>query len=104
MSQDGSQTYKLFKNYNDEIQMQEVLDDTQLIKSSRVINIKAQHIDDLNMFQCIVVDKETENKTYNLRSLEATLPTEDGIKAASLLESDPDNIINMAYSLKNKDK
>jgi hypothetical protein len=104
MSQDGSQTYNLFKNYNDEIQMQEVLDDTQLIKSSRVINIKAQHIDDLNMFQCIVVDKETENKTYNLRSLEATLPTEDGIKAASLLESDPDNIINMAYSLKNKDK
>ena len=104
MSQDGSQTYNLFKNYNDEVQMQEVLDDTQLIKSSRSINIKAQHIDDLNMFQCIVVDKETENKTYNLRSLEATLPTEDGINAASLLESDPDNIINMAYSLKNKDK
>lgn len=104
MSQNGSQTYNLFKNYNDEVQMQEVLDDTQLIKSSRSINIKAQHIDDLNMFQCIVVDKETENKTYNLRSLEATLPTEDGIKAASLLESDPDNIINMAYNLKNKDK
>ena len=93
-----------FKDFNDEVQMQEVLDDTELIKSSRIINIKAQHIDDLNMFQCIVVDKETENRTYNLRRLEATLPTEDGINAASLLESDPNNIINMAYSLKNRDK
>lgn len=104
MSQDGSQTYNLFIDYNGEVQMQKVLDDTELIKSSRIINIKAQHIEDLNMFQCIVVDKELENKTYNLKNLEQTLPTEEEINTASLLENNVDNIISTAYDLKNKDK
>lgn len=104
MSQDGSQTYNLFIDYNGEVQMQKVLDDTELIKSSRIINIKAQHIEDLNMFQCIVVDKELENKTYNLKNLEQTLPTEEEINTASLLEDNVDNIISTAYDLKNKDK
>ena len=104
MSQDGSQTYNLYIDFNNEIQMQEVLEDTVLRKSARTMNIKAQHIDDLNMFQCIVVDKELENKTYNLKGLERSLPTEEGINAASLLENDFDNIINTAYSLKNKDR
>ena len=104
MSQDGSQTYNLFIDYNGEVQMQKVLDDTELIKSSRIINIKAQHIEDLNMFQCIVVDKELENKIYNLKNLEQTLPTEEEINTASLLENNVDNIISMAYDLKNKDK
>lgn len=104
MSQDGSQTYNLFMDYNGEVQMQKVLDDTELIKSSRIINIKAQHIEDLNMFQCIVVDKELENKTYNLKNLEQTLPTEEEINTASLLENNVDNIISTAYDLKNKDK
>ena len=104
MSQDGSQTYNLFIDYNGEVQMQKVLDDTELIKSSRIINIKAQHIEDLNMFQCIVVDKELENKTYNLKNLEQTLLTEEEINTASLLEDNVDNIISTAYDLKNKDK
>lgn len=104
MSQDGSQTYNLFIDYNGEVQMQKVLDDTELIKSSRTINIKAQHIEDLNMFQCIVVDKELENKTYNLKNLEQTLPTEEEINTASLLENNVDDIISTAYDLKNKDK
>ena len=104
MSQDGSHTYNLYKDFKNEVQMQEVLDDTTLLKSSRIINIKAQHIDDLNMFQCIVVDKETENKTYNLKRLEGTLPTEEEVTTASLSESDPDSIIGLAYDLKNRNK
>lgn len=104
MSQDGSQTFNLYKDYSGEIKMQEVLEDTTLLKSSRIIHINSHLIDDLNMFQCIIVDKETEAKTYNLKNLENTLPTEDGVTAASLLEDNPDNIINLAYSLKNKNK
>ena len=55
--------------------MQLVEDDTELIKAPRIITIKAQHIDDLNMFQCIIVDKKVEANTYNLRRLEETLPS-----------------------------
>ena len=75
MSQDGSQTYNLYKDYKGEVQMKLVEDDTVLSKSSRTIDIKAHHIDDLNMFQCIIVDKTVESNTYNLRRLEETLPS-----------------------------
>ena len=81
MSQDGSETYNLYKDYAGEIQLQKVTEETELIKSSRVINIKAQHIDDLNMFQCYVVDKQVEAKAVNLFNLERSLP----------LTNDPNN-------------
>lgn len=81
MSQDGSETYNLYKDYAGEVQLQKVTEETELIKSSRVINIKAQHIDDLNMFQCYVVDKQVEAKTVNLFNLERSLP----------LTNDPNN-------------
>jgi hypothetical protein len=77
MSQDGSETYNLYKDFAGEIQMQKVTEETELIKSSRVINIKAQHIDDLNMFQCYVVDKQVEAKAANLFNLERSLPKVD---------------------------
>lgn len=80
MSQDGLQTYNLYKDYNGELQMKLVEDDTELIKTSRVINIKAQHIEDLNMFQCIIVDKKVEANTYNLRKLEESLPSNKDIE------------------------
>ena len=67
MSQDGTQTYNIFKNYGGVIQMQKVTDNTVLIPTSRSINIKAQHIDDLNMFQCIIVNKKVETNTYSLK-------------------------------------
>ncbi len=76
MSQDGSETYNLYKDYNGEIKMQLVTEDTELIKLSRTITIKAQHIDDLNMFQCYIVDKQVESKVNNLYNLERSLPTE----------------------------
>lgn len=81
MSQDGSETYNLYKDYAGEVQLQKVTEETELIKSSRVINIKAQHIDDLNMFQCYVVDKQVEAKAVNLFNLERSLP----------LTNDPNN-------------
>ena len=74
MSQDGAETYNLYKDYAGEVQLQKVTEETELIKSSRVINIKAQHIDDLNMFQCYVVDKQVEAKAVNLFNLERSLP------------------------------
>lgn len=79
MSQDGLETYNLFKNPHGEIQMQLVTEDTELIKSSRIITIKAQHIDDLNMFQCYVVDKQVEAKAINLYNLERSLPLENDL-------------------------
>ena len=75
MSQDGLTTYNLYLDLKGELQMQLVEDDTELIKAPRIITIKAQHIDDLNMFQCIIVDKKVEANTYNLRRLEETLPS-----------------------------
>ena len=75
MSQDGLTTYNLYLDFKGELQMQLVEDDTELIKAPRIITIKAQHIDDLNMFQCIIVDKKVEANTYNLRRLEETLPS-----------------------------
>ena len=64
MSQSGDETYNLYKDYSEEIQMQLVTDETELIKTSRQINIKAKHIEDLNMFQCYVVEKQIEPTTY----------------------------------------
>jgi hypothetical protein len=59
--------------------MQKVTEDTLLIKSSRTITIKAQHIDDLNMFQCYIVDKQNEAKTSNLYNLERSLPSKNDL-------------------------
>ena len=75
MSQDGTKTYNLYIDFAGEVQMQLVNEDTELIKSKRIIEIKAQHVDDLNMFQCYIVDKQIEAKAYNLYNLERSLPT-----------------------------
>jgi hypothetical protein len=79
MSQDGTETYNLYIDFNGEVQMQKVTEDTLLIKSSRTITIKAQHIDDLNMFQCYIVDKQNEAKTSNLYNLERSLPSKNDL-------------------------
>jgi hypothetical protein len=102
MSQDGLTTYNLFLDYNKELQMQLVEDDTELIHAPRSINIKSQHIDDLNMFQCIIVDKKIETNTYNLKNLERSLPSEDAINMASTMANNPDDIISLAHDLNNK--
>ena len=60
MSPDGSETYNIYLDYDQKIQMQLVDGETELIKAPRSINIMAMHVDDLNMFQCIVVNKKVE--------------------------------------------
>lgn len=103
LSQDGSETYNLFINPSNEIQIQLVTDDTELIKSKRKIYIEPKHVEDLNMFQCYVVDKTIAVRNSNLYNLERSLPTENSINEASLLANDPDEIINLAYVLRNND-
>ena len=103
MSQDGLMTYNIYLDIAGELQMQLVTDDTVLLNSPRSINIKVQHIDDLNMFQCFVVDKKVETNTYNLKRLERSLPSESAVNAASLLANTPDDIISLAHDLNNKD-
>lgn len=83
--------------------MQLVTDDTVLIHAPRSINIKVHHIDDLNMFQCFVVDKKVETNTYNLKRLERSLPSENAVNTASLMAETPDDIISLAHDLNNKD-
>ena len=102
MSQDGLTTYNLYVDISGEIQMQLVTEYTELIHSPRSINIKAHHIDDLNMFQCFVVDKKVETNTYNLRRLERSLPSEEAVNTAALLANTPDDIINLAHDINNK--
>lgn len=103
MSQDGLLTYNLYLDMAGEIQMQLVTDDTVLIHAPRSINIKVHHIDDLNMFQCFVVDKKVETNTYNLKRLERSLPSENAVNVASLMVYTPDDIISLAHDLNNKD-
>lgn len=103
MSQDGLLTYNLYLDLAGEIQMQLVTDDTVLIHAPRSINIKVHHIDDLNMFQCFVVDKKVETNTYNLKRLERSLPSENAVNTASLMAETPDDIISLAHDLNNKD-
>ena len=64
MSQDGSKTYNLYLDPRKQLQMQLVTEETELINAPRSITIMAAHIDDLNMFQCIVVNKKLD--TANL--------------------------------------
>lgn len=103
MSQDGLLTYNLYLDMAGEIQMQLVTDDTVLIHAPRSINIKVHHIDDLNMFQCFVVDKKVETNTYNLKRLERSLPSENAVNTASSMAYTPDDIISLAYDLNNED-
>ena len=103
MSQDGLLTYNLYLDMAGEIQMQLVTDDTVLIHAPRSINIKVHHIDDLNMFQCFVVDKKVETNTYNLKRLERSLPSENAVNTASSMAYTPDDIISLAHDLNNKD-
>jgi hypothetical protein len=60
MSQDGSKTYNLYLDPRKQLQMQLVTEETELINAPRSITIMAAHIDDLNMFQCIVVNKKLD--------------------------------------------
>ena len=103
MSQDGLVTYNLYKDMSGAIQMQLVTDDTVLINAPRSINIKVHHIDDLNMFQCFVVDKKVETNTYNLKRLERSLPSENAVNTASLMANTPDDVISLAYDINKKD-
>lgn len=103
MSQDGLETYNLYKDMSGNIQMQLVTDDTVLINAPRSINIKVHHIDDLNMFQCFVVDKKIETNTYNLKRLERSLPSENAVNTASLMANTPDDIISLAHDINKKD-
>ena len=66
MSQDGSETYNIYLDYNKQIQMQLVDGETELIKAPRSINVMAKHVDDLNMFQCIVVNKKVDTDSLKI--------------------------------------
>ena len=63
MSQDGSETYNIYLDYDQKIQMQLVDGETELRNAPRSINILSSHVDDLNMFQCIVVNKKLDTSS-----------------------------------------
>ena len=66
MSQDGTETYNIYIDYNGKLQMQLVDGKTELLKAPRSINIMASHVDDLNMFQCIVVNKKANTDSLKV--------------------------------------
>ena len=109
MSQDGTETHNIYRDFDGNIQMQLVTPDTEMISGPRSLNIDSSHVDNLNMFQCIITDKVAESVKKNLYNLEKSLPTEENIIVASSLNEsiglDPNDIeetIFTAYELNNQ--
>ena len=60
----------------------------EMIPSSRILPINAEHVDNVNMFQCAVVDKVATSLAEQRSLLFLNNPTEDDLKAASNVNKD----------------
>lgn len=108
MSSDGSRTWNIWLDDNNELMFQELVEgneNIQLKNSSRILPIDAEDVDNVNMFQCVVVDK-VANELSELRSrMILNSPSEEDMITASVLngelnaEQNADEILNTAYEI-----
>lgn len=87
LSGNGAETYTLWLDDSGELQMANMEDNENvtLRPTSRVLPIKADHVDTINTFQCVVVDKAAQAAQAARAALLADSPTEEDLMLAAIL-------------------
>ena len=92
VSSDGSETWNIWIDSMGQLMQQKLISDgssvVEMIPSSRILPINAEHVDNVNMFQCAVVDKVATSLAEQRSLLFLNNPTEDDLKAASNVNKD----------------
>jgi hypothetical protein len=107
ISSDGSRTWNIWLNSEGELLSQEFVQGEQIEMkaSSRVLPIKANHVDNVNMFQCAVIDKAAEQMAEQRANFILHSTSEEDLRTAALLNAElgvPDNnveLLNTAYEI-----
>lgn len=107
ISSDGSRTWNIWLNNEGELLSQEFVQGEQITMkaSSRVLPIKANHVDNVNMFQCAVIDKAAEQMAEQRANFILNSPSEEDLRTAALLNAElglpEDNVelLNTAYEI-----
>ena len=110
VSSDGLQTWNIYLDDSGKLREQEMTEDNaniiQLESSSRVLPIKADDVDKVNMFQCAVVDKQAMRMQQMRSTYIENAPSEEDLITASLVNnelgidlSDQEQLLNTAYEI-----
>lgn len=110
VSADGSRTWNIWLDDSGQILSQELLEETQdtmeMKSSSRVLPIHADDVDNVNMFQCAIIDKVSTNLIEQRSNFILNSPSEEDLIMASLLnkelgidENDKNELLNTAYEI-----
>ena len=110
VSSDGLQTWNIYLDDNGNLREQEMTEENaniiQLESSSRVLPIKADDVDKVNMFQCAVVDKQAMKMKKMRATYIENAPSEEDLITASLVNSelgidlsDQEQLLNTAYEI-----
>ena len=88
---------------------QELLEESQdtmnMMPSSRILPINAENVDNVNMFQCAVIDKVSAAFAQKRSSYILNTPSEEDLRSASIIngnlgiEDDNDALLNTAYEI-----
>ena len=106
VSADGSQTWNVWTD--DEGKMQFKLvdeEDTEMIPSSRILPVKAENVEYVNMFQCAIIDRVSVQLAEQRSNLILNSPSEEDLHVASILnkelgiEDDSEALLNTAYEI-----
>ena len=109
MSSDGTQTWNVYLDSNGTLLYQELSEENKSIplkSSSRILPIKAADVDNVNMFQCAIIDKVNAAMVEQRAAYILNSPSEDDLIAAAMVnsdlgidENDNDALLNTAYEI-----
>jgi hypothetical protein len=109
MSSDGTQTWNVYLDSNGTLLYQELSEENESIplkSSSRILPIKAADVDNVNMFQCAIIDKVNAAMVEQRAAYILNSPSEDDLIAAAMVnsdlgidENDNDALLNTAYEI-----
>jgi hypothetical protein len=109
MSSDGTQTWNVYLDSNGTLLYQELSEENESIplkSSSRILPIKATDVDNVNMFQCAIIDKVNAAMVEQRAAYILNSPSEDDLIAAAMVnsdlgidENDNDALLNTAYEI-----
>ena len=110
VSSDGSRTWNIWLDNLGNIMSQELKAESQDVMemrpSSRILPIDATDVDNVNMFQCAIIDRVSMTYAQQRDSLFTNNPTEDDLRAASIInnnlgisDDDKEALLNTAYEI-----
>ena len=107
ISSDGTRIWNIWLDNTGDLKMQEKTSETQtLVSSSHILPIDADDVDNVNMFQCAVIDKARNFALERRNNIILNSPSEEDIITASLLNNelgidadDIDELLNTAYEI-----